>query len=967
MDLNDAEREREPIEDIDEVPPGIITADQVLAALRSVDVPHNEDRKNVKSDESALVRSLTLGALSRSHAPARVSAWARRRPRLARLLATYGCQQLPAGFPFASIQLNSDYASAMHCDRSNDGPSAIIALGDFEHGELWSYDRGVLPCKGEVKLFNGNQPHCTLPFKGERFSLIFFSSSGHDRMAPKEAMWLEALGFARLPTGTLSHSYRADEFASPHMEHPYTFGFHVTTEERCAYATKSLEAWREDWTPGVDDMAAACAARRKPGEVLGPDSVCPGLKLGYARLRSPTLRGDDRDGAGPSGQAECPRVVAGEDLRGPLVGVVMSLERSREAMIKQDGTVGDQLAIFQVFYQNGQAEEMELHEIARCLEPTADVREDDFSAPHLARRALRARGLGLDLGPLTSDPRYAVDASVVAARRARHATIRATFEAAEVAGDLVLPSAVAFVQSGQRFDVEDLVCALRLVTRTYGGAEDLKNLAIFCKAAGAADDASLKALASLPGEPQRAAALMLALDSRLHRLGFSEKMAAYAPTVDDLCLDREAMNDKFEEFGPPPRPTLGVKRLVLDLAAAAVSGDRLPKEAAQFRKECRDELEREKPPASYLDEIGGAVWVALNDVVAPDGAVAAAAEEHKAAGVVQNHRAHLVNARFQSGDDDDVALGATVRKSFLGHGVLEGVVAEKTATPALKYLVNWHSEKPEWYTPAQLRPLVVREVAAPQITGATAPAVVLPLSAAVAGDARLLYCLARRGPTAWHRVGAPRGAKDEADASALVPLRLLDASRPDGGAVVLARRDRLVAWEDGDAAAATVADATVAAAAAAAAAHAAAARKREEAAAPPPEEVVTTTSSGRRKRSVARASYAEDDDDFEEAAPREKKPRWMDASDLLLNDARIAVRQDNPKKAGSKSALRYDAYKAATTASEFLRLGGSKADLAHDCTKGFVTVLDDDDGAGKGPEDVDGEAPEDVDGKVEEN
>ena len=69
----------------------------------------------------------------------------------------------------------------------------------------------------------------------------------------------------------------------------------------------------------------------------------------------------------------------------------------------------------------------------------------------------------------------------------------------------------------------------------------------------------------------------------------------------------------------------------------------------------------------------------------------------------------------------------------------------------------------------------------------------------------------------------------------------------------------------------------------------------------------------------------------------------------------------------SKSALRYDAYKAATTASEFLRLGGSKADLAHDCTKGFVTVLDDDDGAGKGPEDVDGEAPEDVDGKVEEN
>ena len=71
----------------------------------------------------------------------------------------------------------------MHCDRSNDGPSAIVALGDFSGGQLWTADRGVLPCRREVRLFNGNQPHCTLPFKGERYSLIYFSSSGHDRMA----------------------------------------------------------------------------------------------------------------------------------------------------------------------------------------------------------------------------------------------------------------------------------------------------------------------------------------------------------------------------------------------------------------------------------------------------------------------------------------------------------------------------------------------------------------------------------------------------------------------------------------------------------------------------------------------------------------------------------------------------------------------------------------------------------------
>ena len=33
----------------------------------------------------------------------------------------------------------------------------------------------------------------------------------------------------------------------------------VTTEERCAYAVSSLNAWREDWAP--HDMREACKAR----------------------------------------------------------------------------------------------------------------------------------------------------------------------------------------------------------------------------------------------------------------------------------------------------------------------------------------------------------------------------------------------------------------------------------------------------------------------------------------------------------------------------------------------------------------------------------------------------------------------------------------------------------------------------------------------------------------------------------
>eukprot|EP00635_Sarcinochrysidales_sp_CCMP3193_P015429 CAMPEP_0118898122 /NCGR_PEP_ID=MMETSP1166-20130328/5243_1 /TAXON_ID=1104430 /ORGANISM="Chrysoreinhardia sp, Strain CCMP3193" /LENGTH=128 /DNA_ID=CAMNT_0006837209 /DNA_START=43 /DNA_END=425 /DNA_ORIENTATION=+ len=126
-DLSSAsELERSPREDIEAVwddkkggdPP---TARDVLAALRSVEVPVNENRQNVKSDKDAEIRSCTFGALGRSNSAARVSETSRKRPRLTRLLAEFGKTVVPEGFPFASIQLNHNYASAMHCDTSNDG------------------------------------------------------------------------------------------------------------------------------------------------------------------------------------------------------------------------------------------------------------------------------------------------------------------------------------------------------------------------------------------------------------------------------------------------------------------------------------------------------------------------------------------------------------------------------------------------------------------------------------------------------------------------------------------------------------------------------------------------------------------------------------------------------------------------------------------------------------------------------
>lgn len=53
----------------------------------------------------------------------------------------------------------------------------------------------------------------------------------------------------------------------------------------------------------------------------------------------------------------------------------------------------------------------------------------------------------------------------------------------------------------------------------------------------------------------------------------------------------------------------------------------------------------------------------------------------------------------------------------------------------------------------------------------------------------------------------------------------------------------------------------------------------------------------------------------------------------------IACRQDNLKRAQSKSWKRYEAYKSATTIAEFLEKGGLRRDLKHDLGKGYVRYI----------------------------
>ena len=81
-DDEDDEDERIAAEDLEHVP-DVADEETVLAVLRSIEIPVNrpEERNNVKSHSKEEIRSVCIGALSRSNVAAKPSQAVRRRPR----------------------------------------------------------------------------------------------------------------------------------------------------------------------------------------------------------------------------------------------------------------------------------------------------------------------------------------------------------------------------------------------------------------------------------------------------------------------------------------------------------------------------------------------------------------------------------------------------------------------------------------------------------------------------------------------------------------------------------------------------------------------------------------------------------------------------------------------------------------------------------------------------------------------
>jgi len=86
-------------------------------------------------------------------------------------------------FEFSTIQINDNTTCAKHIDSNNVGESYIIGIGEYLGGELRVF--GVDGCdyvdvniKNKFYKFDGSKfPHMTLPFTGNRFSIVYYNIS----------------------------------------------------------------------------------------------------------------------------------------------------------------------------------------------------------------------------------------------------------------------------------------------------------------------------------------------------------------------------------------------------------------------------------------------------------------------------------------------------------------------------------------------------------------------------------------------------------------------------------------------------------------------------------------------------------------------------------------------------------------------------------------------------------------------
>jgi len=183
--------------------------------------PENDSRINVLPEGVKTVHSDTIGVLKMRDGTYRICDPTTRYENVTKLICQWFVMNLgkdiPEDFGFTGININHNYAGRRHRDNGNEGPSAIKALGAFTGGRLNYFPKDfktqgrvavdaldpkesvALDLSRKMTFFCGNNAHGVQPFQGDRFSLVFFTTSKFWKIKDKEMDTLKSVGF-QVPT-----------------------------------------------------------------------------------------------------------------------------------------------------------------------------------------------------------------------------------------------------------------------------------------------------------------------------------------------------------------------------------------------------------------------------------------------------------------------------------------------------------------------------------------------------------------------------------------------------------------------------------------------------------------------------------------------------------------------------------------------------------------------------------------------
>jgi hypothetical protein len=148
---------------------------EIVQQLSKIHFTKNYNRKNCMFDPHKGEYTLTFGKVRRPfHSGIHDSVWNARHPDVFQYLKDL-IHHIDPSFQYTSIQVNKNFLCAPHVDKNNFGDSIIMSCGLFTGGEL-NINGIPFDIKAKPIRFNGSIfTHWTMPFDGNRFSIVWFS------------------------------------------------------------------------------------------------------------------------------------------------------------------------------------------------------------------------------------------------------------------------------------------------------------------------------------------------------------------------------------------------------------------------------------------------------------------------------------------------------------------------------------------------------------------------------------------------------------------------------------------------------------------------------------------------------------------------------------------------------------------------------------------------------------------------